>query len=123
MNNKNTICTEMTTVILPKGSEDILYDHIDGDTLVDYYLICTRLLDDRVLDVMSFAYSAEQDTYFTLDEVELLTRLTTFNEVDQFRVADQHAAHADCELSLEALFDRYPPYKHSWEVFRANQYQ
>lgn len=110
--------TTMTTVLFRKGSEAILFDpfeHGDGETTVEYFLLCTLLPDHRVKDVMTFGYSEEYETYFALDEENLLSKLHTDAEVEQFRVADQHAAHR--EISFRELFSAYPQYQDWKQIF------
>lgn len=102
----------MTTVLYRKGSEAIWYDpfeHGDGETTVEYFLLCTVLPDHRVQDVISFGYSDDYETYFELGEENLLAQLQTEADVEQFRVAYQHAAHR--EISFRELFSRYPQYQ------------
>lgn len=91
----------MTTVkLFNKGTEDIFYDQVEGDTIVLYYLICESDQNGSVLRSCSFAYSPEHDTYFSMNDDDRRKQIETIIDADAYDVALESASVEDeCRLS------------------------
>lgn len=115
----------MTTItVFCKGTEDIFYDQMEGDLIVNYYLICETDEDENVVRVVTFAYGS-QDHYFALYDEELLKeRVKTLKDAKSFKVADESPADRDneCRLSWLMKVSDEDPFFVAWMEHHRKKY-
>lgn len=113
----------MTTVTLfKKGTEDIFYDHMEGDIIVNYYLLCETDENGNVVDSCAFAYSACEDVYFNKN-TKKLGKIKTLEEAHMFDVAE-HSASVDqiCSLSWLMKTNKSLGFLNKWMEFHKKEY-
>lgn len=100
--------------LFPQGWEEIPYDPREGNTTVDYYLM-TALEGGHVVnpeETVAFAYSADRDVYFQLEEEGRLFALQTVQEVDDYVVASFRSPTVESIVPLDDFLSA--PYKEVW---------
>lgn len=111
----------MVVELYRKGMEEIFYDHVEGDTTVQYFLMCEINSRHEVSNVVTFGYSPEYDAFFDLHEGELLSALKTRQDVEGFVVASEDPASAEYETSSLALFPT-PEFHAVWAAFHRDEF-
>lgn len=99
----------MTTITLfDKGTEDIRYNHYDGDIIVDYYLMCETDEHNNVIRAFSFAYGGD-NRYFELYQQDLISEnVKTLDDAKAFDVAfdiPAEYAHYENETRLSSIME------------------
>jgi hypothetical protein len=113
----------MTTIhLFEKGTEDIFYDSIEGDIIIDYYLMCELDEDANVIKVFTFAYG--NDSYFCLYEEELLKNVKTLEDAKAFEVAKDEPASRDNESRLSSIMEvsEDNPFFREWMKYHRCKY-
>jgi hypothetical protein len=118
-----------TIHIFRKGTEDIFYDRMEGDIIVNYYLMCEVDNNDTVLKAFSFAYGGgcgNDGDYFDLEEDEKIRRqIKTLDDAKKFNVAEHVPANRENECGPERFMkesEEDPFYKKWMELHRVDYY-
>lgn len=110
--------------LFQKGTEDIAYCPIEGDIIVNYYLMCKIDNKDSVVRSISFAYGACRDAYFDLDEDDQLAQIKTLTDAEAYQVAKEQGPTPDmeCRLSQIMKVDESEPFFTEWIAFHKKKY-
>jgi hypothetical protein len=115
----------MTTTIhlFRKGTEDIFYDNMEGDIIIQYYLMCEVDEGGNIIDVFTFAYGGD-DSYFYLYEEELLKKVKTLEDAKAFKVAKDQPASRDNECRLSSIMEVNDdnPFFRQWMEYHRREY-
>jgi hypothetical protein len=109
--------------LFEKGTEDIAYCPIEGDIIVNYYLMCELVSNDNVLTSISFAYGS-RDNYFDLYEYDQLAQIKTLTDAEAYQVAKDQGPKPDMECRLSQLMkvDESDPFFTEWMAFHKKKY-
>ena len=109
--------------LFEKGTEDIAYCPIEGDIMVNYYLMCELDSNDNVLTSISFAYGS-RDNYFDLYEYDQLAQIKTLTDAEAYQVAKEQGPTPDmeCRLSQIMKVDESEPFFTEWMSVHKKEY-
>lgn len=112
-----------TVKLFQKGTEDIFYDRIEGDTIVDYYLICELDKRGMVEKSCSFAYSASHDTYFFMNDNDAMSKIKVLKDAEDFDVCFEPASvENETRLSNIMKISEENDIFNTWMAFHRQHY-
>lgn len=114
-------------IIIEKGTEDIAYHPIEGDTIVIYYMMYNLKDNNQIDKVITFAYSGSHDAYFALPEDDL-SNIHTVEDANNFKVCLQYPADADNEVGMLSLFRTFDvetrqSFIKEWSHYHRHEYE